>query len=177
MGQAATVARLMETELYITDLPRFMSALGVEAEYWQARPAMAPDTSVIVAAEKCSLFRDRLKSLIIDNRPVYHVEHEHGFFHIRLDHTDSLARLTQATLGGELRPLSELGMSHVAIEDRSGCTAYHIPQGSLLVYDPRLARPAVGRSQVSTLNVAPAILRFFDINRPAYMQRPSLQAA
>ncbi len=61
---------------------------------------------------------------------------------------------------GETRSFEELGMKNVEIEDRSNTSAYHIPQGALLIYDPRNRHLDQGpRTQISTLDIMPAILK------------------
>ena len=42
-----------------------------------------------------------------------------------------------AAVSGEPRTREGLGLKTVEIEDRSGTTAYHVPEGILAVYDPR----------------------------------------
>ncbi len=182
MGQAATVARHFETQLYITELPKFMAALGVIQSDWSQRPAMAPDTSVVVAEHQAAAFQAALDGLCIDGKGVHYLPHEHGFFHIRLGQADAAERVRDVLLRGERRPIADLGLAHVKIDDRAGCTAYHVPQGTLLVYDPRTAKEAPlhrmpPRVRISTLDVAPFILRHFNVPRPDYMARPALRAA
>ncbi len=182
MGQAATVARHFETQLYITDLSKFMTALGVGQGDWSRRPAMAPDTSAVVSADRTAAFQAALDGLRIDGKSVYYVPHEGGFFHIRLGHADAAERIREVMLDGQRRPIADLGLAHVKIDDRAGCTAYHVPQGTLLIYDPRTAKEASPhqtppRVRISTLDVAPLILSYFDVRRPEYMSRPTLRAA
>jgi hypothetical protein len=182
MGQAATVARHFETQLYITDLPKFMAALGVGQSNWSRRPAMAPDTCVVVAEDHAAAFQAALDDLRIDAKGVHYMPHEHGFFHIRLGQADAAARIRDVVLHGKHRPISDLGLAHVRIDDRAGCTAYHVPHGTLLVYDPRTAseaplRQSPPRVRLSTLDVAPLILGHFDVRRPEYMVRSAARAA
>ena len=42
MGQEATIAKPLETQLYIKDRDKFMLQLGVEKSDWEARPSMLP---------------------------------------------------------------------------------------------------------------------------------------
>ena len=73
--------------------------------------------------------------------------------------------------------MATLGLETVEIEDRSGTTAYHVPEGILAIYDP--ARPpaaAAGRPEVSVLEVAPTILQTLGVDPPAYMTRPKVLA-
>jgi hypothetical protein len=79
------------------------------------------------------------------------------------------------TIAGEVRAVASLGLETVEIEDRSGTTAYHVPEGVLAIYDP--ARPPASngsRPEVSVLEVAPALLLTLGVDPPAYMARPSM---
>ena len=81
------------------------------------------------------------------------------------------------TIAGEPRPIASLGLETVEIEDRSGTTAYHVPEGVLAIYDP--ARPpaaTTARPEVSVLEVAPAILQTLGVAPPAYMAQPKVLA-
>jgi len=57
MGQAATSAQPCETQLYITDLGRFMQAFGIAPGEWSQRPAMAPEVSVFVNEDRAPALR------------------------------------------------------------------------------------------------------------------------
>jgi hypothetical protein len=81
------------------------------------------------------------------------------------------------TIAGEPRSLASLGLETVEIEDRSGTTAYHVPEGVLAVYDPTRPPPAdTVRPEVSVLEVAPTILQTLGVDPPPYMTRPKLLA-
>jgi hypothetical protein len=59
----------------------------------------------------------------------------------------------------------------MAHEDGVNCTAQHVPTGSLLIYgDGVPIRGAGQRDTISTLDIAPSILKFFGFERPAYMR-------
>jgi hypothetical protein len=177
MGQAATTARHIERQLYITNLPKFMRALSVESGQWSQRPAMAPDTCVVVEATRAAAFQAALESVCIDGRPIDVVAKDNGFFQIRLGQTSAAGQSPGVVLTGQARSLSDLGLSNVDIDDRAGCTAYHVPQGSLLIFDPRADAKPQPRTQISTLDVAPFILSYFGASVPGHMQRPALKAA
>ena len=66
-------------------------------------------------------------------------------------------------------------MKAVEIEDRSGTTAYHVPEGILAVYDPRgTAARAADRPRISTLEIAPALLTSCGVAPPSYMARQTI---
>ena len=72
-------------------------------------------------------------------------------------------------LEGRQLPFAELGFENVVVEDEAGQSAYHVPEGSLILYSPSMHKPSVSRAEVSTLEIAPAILRTLGIQPPPYM--------
>jgi hypothetical protein len=65
MGQAATDAKPAATQLYIGDVPRFMTALGFAPADWSQRPAMLPQYSFRLASHRFAPFRDTISALRI----------------------------------------------------------------------------------------------------------------
>jgi len=63
------------------------------------------------------------------------------------------------------------GIENVKIQDRCGATAYHIPQGSLIIYAPATGMNGKDVTTISTTDIAPAILRNFNVAVPAYMSK------
>ena len=176
MGQAAVQIRALKTQLYITDVKRFMHALGMPDLAWERRPAMAPDVNVRIAAEYAAKFGDALNHLTIAGKPLEHFEDRGGFFRIRLGQQDAADSAACVVLFGQEVPIQDLGMSHVEIEDGADCTAYHVPRGALLVYDPLEQSGTKERTGVSTLDLAPHILRHFGVRVPDYMSTSRLIA-
>ena len=173
MGQEATVAASLETQLYITDLEQFMARMGLQPHQWQQRPAMLPQTNVMVVEHGVDDFRERLESLRVHGEPVYFREAAEGFFSIVLGQPNLYEQPPVASLAGNDVPFAELGLENVEIQDKSGTTAYHIPQGCLFVYDPLRAGVAEHLPQISTLDIAPAILKNYAVPLPPYMKRPA----
>ncbi len=172
MGQQATVALPLETQLYVVDLGRLMAALGVSAQHWKAIPAMLPQYNVFVDAHLQHGFEDSLRSLEIDDQPLSWRQSESGFYSLDFGHGNAYLRDNPPRLRGETYSFQDLGLENVKIEDRSGTTAYHIPQGSLLIYDPSDRGEKHGRPTVSALEIAPTILQHFAVPVPAYMKSP-----
>ncbi|RMD96232.1 MAG: hypothetical protein D6812_17485, partial [Deltaproteobacteria bacterium] len=169
MGQAATTAEIIESQLYVTDLPRFMARMGVADGAWEERPAMAPKISVFVRDRaSADRFRENLRNLAIQHTPLAFDEREQGFFSLAFGQKN-LSEVT-VTLAGAPIPIEELGLSNTRIEDLTGSNAYHIPAGSLLIYDPTAQKIDATRTQIDTIEIAPAILRNFGIAPPSYMR-------
>jgi hypothetical protein len=179
MGQAAIPAKKTFSFLTIANLPKFMSQLGVPPGSWEAKPAMVPCVCVVVQDG----FRDRviseLASLAIgdatmkrDRRPSAPMsfdERERGFFqfYVQFDNYDGPSN---AQVGDRTLALADLGLGSMAHEDGVNCTAQHIPEGSLIVYRSASSPVARTREVVSTVDIAPSILKFFGFERPRYMR-------
>jgi hypothetical protein len=172
MGQAATDAKVVEKILMINDFPRFMQALGLSADDYARRPAMEPDYSVLVKEPRIADFRQALASLRINGTPVDFREGDHGFFSLTLAGRENYHKLGASVLhNGSPTTLEALGMANAVVEDLTACTAYHIPQGVLLTYDPRAPQAQMPQLEISTTEIAPAILRNYSVPVPEYMNR------
>jgi hypothetical protein len=149
-----------------------MSAMGVEPSEWSSRPAMQPQTNVMVMPAKITSFRETLKILRVDGEPVYFREAENGFFSIDLGQEGFLTKPPVADFGGRSVPFKDLGMTPVEIEDKTHSSAYHIPKGTLLIYDPAHPGTKPGYTQISTVEIAPTILKSYSVPIPSYMKNP-----
>jgi len=68
-------------------------------------------------------------------------------------------------------PLEHSGMENVKIQDRCGATAYHVPQGTFIIYAPAKGLNGNDVANVPTTEVAPTILRNFNVAIPTYMKK------
>ena len=179
MGQAATVAMPLETQLYVNDLPRFMARMGLDASRWSRMPAMLPQYNVQVPEAHRAGFRQALGELLIDGKPLGWREAANGFFSLDFGQKNLyLQDESPVRFRGVPVSYQELGLENVKIEDLSDASAYHIPEGSLVIYDPRDRRPKdATRSTVSTLEIAPTLLANFGVDRPGYMRPPARLAS
>ena len=173
MGQKATVAKPLKTQLYMREPDKFMTCLGLEITEWERKPSMLPDYNFSVSEAKADNFSDNLKSLSINGAEVNWVNRSGNFFRISLGHADLDEESQPMQLGGRHVALESMGLENTRIEDESGTTAYHVPNGILLIYDPKTTVPSNGeRPQVSTLEIAPTILKNYAVPRPSYMNPP-----
>ena len=174
MGQQATVAEPLETQLYITDRDLFMSTLGLGRDDWNERPAMLPRYTFEVRDDKIPQFRKAVEKIAILGEPLPVTEQDGGRFFLKLGHRNIHNHGECVTFDGAPIGMAEIGFSCVEIEDLSNTTAYHIPQGSLIVYDPkRRTSCATNRPTVTTLDIAPTLLANFSIPVPDYMNSPA----
>jgi hypothetical protein len=172
MGQAATAANPVETQLYLVDLSKFMSRLGFTPDQWSRRPAMLPQVNLFVVPGLDALLSQRLADVRIGLESVEFRRKDHGFFSIDMGQRN-LDESTEVTFGQERGSLAEWGLQNTEIEDRSGTSAYHIPEGCLFIYDPKDRSVKPRRDSISTLEIAPALLRNFRSEIPSYMLAPS----
>lgn len=175
IGQAAREAVWFNSELYITDWSRFMNFMGVETGHWRSIVAMIPMFNVLVSPECRSQFRSALQDLRIDGKTVDFREQKNGMFAMCLGQ----ANLSEDGISfrGKRYNIHELGMENVEIEDRSSRSGYHIPTGSLWIYDPLLKKPQSDtRRKISTLDICPSLLSAFQIPVPAYMKGNLVEA-
>jgi hypothetical protein len=177
MGQAATTAKAIETQLYIQDLGKLMAALGFTPDEWSQRPAMLPQTNLLVSPGVSGRMHDALSGLRVAGEPVSFREREAGFFSIDMGQTNIDESSHRVTLGVQAHGFADLGMVNVEIEDKSGSSAYHIPEGCLFVYDPLDRSVKRERPEIATTEIAPSILRNFGAAVPDYMPRPATLVA
>ena len=170
MGQGPTIARGLETAVYLTDLRTFMHRLGIPDDGWEKRPAMLPQTNVMVREDLREEFENKLRELKVVNQPLGFRQTDAGFFAMDFGQPNLHRRPTPIRYGGERLPLAEFGMEAVEIEDRSDTTAYHVPEGILVAYDPKNPVTSPARDRVSALSVAPALLRAFGQKPRDYMR-------
>ena len=172
MGQEATEAEPMETQLYMTDRDKFMSQLGLRPEDWEEIPAMLPRYTFKIKPHKVGEFRERIRTIGIAGEPLSAIEEAGDRFFVKLGHRNLSVQSDCATVNGKAVALADLGLENTEIEDRSGTTAYHIPQGGLLIYDPKRKATSTQRASVTTRDIAPAILKNFSVPVPEYMNTP-----
>ncbi len=172
MGQAATTAKPVKTQLYLTNVAKFMQRLDIPMDSWHQCPAMQPDISIFVSENWVAPFRASLENLNIDRGSVQFDQQNQGFFSLFFGHKNLPESASFATLNGRNIPFPELGLENVRIDDSANTNAYHIPDGSLIIYDPKNRPENVERKRISTLEISPTILKNFAIEIPNYMQKP-----
>jgi hypothetical protein len=172
MGQRATQAEALETQVYLTQPSRFLHAMGLPDDSWQRRPAMLPQVNLVIADEHSRALADMLPTVRIGGDPLSFSRHG-TFFSLDFGQPNLHDRADAATVAGEPRSLTSLGLEAVPIDDRSGTTAYHVPDGVLAIYQPTRPTGPTGRPEVSVLEVAPMLLSQFGIEPPNYMVHPT----
>lgn len=92
-----------------------------------------------------------------------------GFYSLDIGIPNLEEKNIRIELMGEKIPLDQSGMENVKIQDRCGATAYHIPQGSLIIYNPEKKSASI--QTISTTEIAPSLLKNFNVKVPEYMRK------
>jgi len=175
MGQEATKAEELKTELYAHGFEKFIAYLGLTDEDWERRPAMHPQYNLKVVAEREAFFLEQLQKVRVKGDPLVFRHKEEGFFSINLGHRN--LEDEQIVFDGFPVDFKLIGFQNEGIDDESDGTAYHIPEGCFFVYDPKdtTLKPNI-RQKVSSSAVAPSILDNFGLKVPSYMTEERIQA-
>ena len=80
MGQSATTAWMVKTQLNLTDVAKLMSALSIPDDAWYQTPAMFPEFGIVVKQEWVEKFRNQLSQLSIEGRLIKFDRKEDGLF-------------------------------------------------------------------------------------------------
>ena len=158
MGQAATEASAVQTQVYLEDVEAFMRRLGFAGGDWEVRPAMLPRVIIAMRHGTAVAFEHRLGRIrIADRGPLPWKRLDSDVFRI---HPGALQNVRDeyCVMGDERVPFAKIGFRNVEIEDSAGQSAYHVPHGVLLIHDPQRSAAPQARTQLSTLDVAPMLL-------------------
>jgi hypothetical protein len=177
MGQAATQADAAHTQLYLSDVATFMHRLGFQPHEWEVRPAMLPRVIIAMKNGNAPAFARKLGHVQIAGRgPLPWRQLAHDVFRI---HPGALQNVRDAfcVIDGQHVPFAELGFQNVEIEDSAGQSAYHVPQGALLIYDPYDSGSEATtrrRQKIPTTAVAPMLLADLGVPVPSHMRAADL---
>lgn len=172
MGQAATEARKAHSQLYLKQLGDFLERLGIPADGWEERPAMAPRAIFALNSGRDLELERKLDQLELADRGPLGWEHlGEGVYRIHPGVQKDVQNGVIRFEGGEF-PLEEFGFQNILLEDQVGQTAYHVPEGMLMILGQTEGSSSI-RSQISTLEIAPMILDRLAVEIPAYMGSPA----
>ncbi|MEP1034885.1 hypothetical protein [Ekhidna sp.] len=168
MGQEATKAEMVTHELFLDDFNKLQDAIGVELE---PLTAMHPQYNFAVNGD-ADLMETRLRLLSLNGDKITYRRKDNIFFSIDLGYPN-VTRF-EAKFEGRQVGLEDLGMKIKAIDDQSGGTAYHIPEGSFFIYDINNQDPDKERKEVDLRVIAPSILKYYHVEAPKYMIKNGL---
>jgi len=170
MGQAPVdQEEIICKQLYLGNRERFMQWLGLSREQWSTRRAMLPRYVFVVDEQVKAHLRSRLDNISINGVKLSYHAHEGNVFQIKLGQANLNDDEIVVRDGSEPIDYRSIGMVNTKIDDATGSYAYHIPDGLMLIYDPKAPEGQRAETRMSTTEVAPMILRNFGVEVPAYM--------
>ena len=171
MGQKAVKAEEIYTDLFVTNGKKFMDNFNLGTGYYELKPSMVPQFNVQIHVDKRKEFEEKLATLRINNQPIQLRQKAEGFYSLDIGFPNLDKSKIKIELLGQVIPLEHSGMENVKIPDRCGATAYHIPQGSFIIYAPAKGLNGNDVASVSTTDIAPTILKNFNVDVPEYMKK------
>ncbi len=176
MGQAAIRPSKDTRGARVADVDALVSAVGWSGEM-ERRPAMEPQTALHVPDDDARAdLVSRLGALHgPDGGALFEVDEVGPTLSLTLRVGAALAEDPRVrTASGETLPAAALGLEHIEAETPG--TAYHIPEGILLVRGPGV-EPDAGRAPVSALDYAPTLLGRLGVPAPESMEGRDLLAS
>ncbi len=177
MGQGPESSAVVKNQVTVGDLTQFMAAGGFGADEFEKRHAMEPRVAVVVAPERVDELVRYLESIRLLEWTIQPTVHEGGFVGWNVPGKNLDAGYETIYVGDEARTFSELGIAVNEVQDEAGSTAYHIPKGTLIFYDPQHEYANNHRAEVSTLDMAPFLLDLYGLSVPSYMKPPGAISA
>jgi len=171
MGQQAVEAKEISTDLFVTNAKKFMDNFDLGSVYYELKPSMVPQFNVQIHVDKRKEFEDKLATFRINGMQIHSRLKAEGFYSLDIGFPNLDESKIKIELMGQVIPLEHSGMENVKIQDRCGATAYHIPEGSFIIYAPAKGLNGNDVASVSTTDIAPTILRNFNVAVPGYMKK------
>ena len=171
MGQEAVEAKEIYTDLFVTSGKKFMDNFNLGPHTYDLKPSMVPQFNVQIHVDKRNEFEEKLRTLRINDQSIDFRQKAEGFYSLDIGFPNLDESKIKIELMGQNIPLEHSGMQNVKIQDRCGATAYHIPKGSLIIYAPAFGLNGNNVSTISTTDIAPTILRNFNVAVPDYMSK------
>ena len=174
MGQQAVEAREIYTDLFVTNGQKFMDNFDLGPGYYELKPSMVPQFNVQIHVDKRKEFEEKLSTLRVNDQPIHSRQKAEGFYSLDIGFPNLDESKIKIQIMGQVIPLEHSGMKNVKIQDRCGATAYHIPNGSLIIYAPAFGLNGKDIANISTTEIAPSILHSLNVPKPSYMYKSIL---
>ena len=171
MGQAPVQEVVqINNELLIGNIPKFMQTLGVLDGSFTQLSAMVPryifrfDDEHLLNIFCINIGKIRIRGSSIYCKLIDPLTAQVSLGHENFDASELI------DVDGVMKSITDIGLETVAIQDQSGSYAYHIPEGSLMVFNGKGL--GVGDAMIPVSKIAPSILNAFGIKNPSYMDEP-----
>lgn len=170
MGQNAIECEPTETQLVITDNEKFMNMLGIHnSDGYKVMPAMVPQFNFVINESNMLKFEENLNKLMINGLAVPYRKNDGNYFSIDIIYLN--AKEVNINIGDTHFSIDDSGLKNITIDDKSSCTAYHIPEGHLFSYHPKYTTTDYSKEQLPTCDILPIIMNNYGIKRKEYMNK------
>jgi hypothetical protein len=170
MGQEAIESEPTETQIVISDNENFMKMLGVnESDKYKVMPAMVPQFNFIIEESHVGVFEENLGNLRINGEAIPFRKKEDNYFSVDLVFLNTTT--FDIRVGNSQISLENSGLKNLTIDDKSACTAYHIPEGHLFSYHPKNKTSNFIKEQVPTCDILPILMNNYGIKTKGYMNK------
>ena len=131
MGQAPVLDyEPINTQLYLTDPLKLLDFLGLNPCNYEIKPAMMPRWTFKGSKKNVLVLSELIKNVLIDSKYIEQMIDEVTLT-IKLECINKVPKIEYK---GKTIQLKDIGFDLVKVEDKSGTSAYHIPEGMLLIY-------------------------------------------
>ena len=132
MGQSPVEGyEAIKSQLYLVNPSKLLTFLGLNSSSYVIEPTMAPRVTFRAANQRDNIVLvESLKGLMIEGKAL-EVMTGSNTATLRIMHWNTFPSLT---LNGSDASLSDAGFEMVDISDSSGTSAYHRPEGVLMIY-------------------------------------------
>lgn len=173
MGQAAFSGKRIARQVYVKNPSRFMKLFSLEGLEWSKRRVMLPRFAITTVPRASQRIRALVPTIKIANKPILHEEAE-GDFHMFKFGMEDIPRSDEFIMIGDHKmTFAEAGLENTTIQDETGSSGYHIPEGMLLCFDPQRERKMSILEKVDTREICPAILHNYGLIPPKNMRQTS----
>jgi len=104
----------------------------------------------------------------MNGTPLSFASRGQGVFRVELGQANLPTDAIVITYANRRVSLTEAGMVNLRIQDEAGSNAYHVPEGVLIAYTLGGAGRRIDKG-ISTVQIAPSILKNFGIAPASYM--------
>ena len=172
MGQHAIEHEPIGNQLVIEDMAAFMAMFGLGGEDFERRPGMEPEYVLAFRdARTFERFRLAASELDIDGHPPHVKTVNDVQCSLLVDRYN--VDLAHVRLAGREVALADAGLGIAKIDDGSGSTAQHVPEGTCLVFDAREDLSGFSDEAVHDLGaVTASVLAALRVPVPEYMPAP-----
>jgi len=131
MGQAAVVDyEPVRSQIYISDTNKLLEFIGLNPKNYEIMPAMFPRWTFKGSKNEILKLTNSLNSLLIDDSPIETMSDE---FTVTVK-IECFNKIPIIKYNENIIDFKEIGFESLKIKDGSGSSAYHIPEGMLLIF-------------------------------------------